>query len=76
MELTGKSIIGFRTRRDGGATFHADDPITGNALGPEFTSALPEEVDEAAQLAAEAFTGFGRAEGRGVVKSYREAQNI
>jgi 2,5-dioxopentanoate dehydrogenase len=64
LELTGKSIIGFRTGRDGGASFRAEDPITGHVLEPEFASALPEEVDEAARLAAEAFTAFGRVTGK------------
>jgi alpha-ketoglutaric semialdehyde dehydrogenase len=64
LELLSKSIIGFRTGRGGGATFRAEDPITGKALEPEFTSALSEEVDEAAQLAAEAFTAFGRVTGK------------
>ena len=64
MELTGKSIIGFRTGRDVGTVFRAEDPITGNVLETEFTSASPEEVDEAAQLAAEAFTAFGRVTGK------------
>jgi alpha-ketoglutaric semialdehyde dehydrogenase len=64
LELLSRSIIGFRTGRDGGATFRAEDPITGKPLEPEFTSALSEEVDEAAQLAAEAFTAFGRVTGK------------
>src|SRR6202041_433400 len=64
LELLGKSIIGFHTGRAGGAIFRAEDPITGKALEPEFTSALSEEVDEAAQLAAEAFTAFGRVTGK------------
>jgi len=64
LELTGKSIIGFHAGRDGGAIFRAGDPITGKALEPEFTSALAEEVDETAELAAEAFKAFGRATGK------------
>jgi alpha-ketoglutaric semialdehyde dehydrogenase len=71
LELTGKSIIGFRTGRDGGVAFRAEDPITGNVLEPEFTSALPEEVNEAAQLGAEAFTAFGRVSGKRKVRLLR-----
>jgi 2,5-dioxopentanoate dehydrogenase len=51
----GRSLIGFREGAQNGARFHAFNPATGEALEPEFHAASPEEVDAAAQLAADAF---------------------
>ena len=58
MAATGKSFIGFREGAQGGATFRAFNPATGEPLDPEFQAATPEEVDLAARLAAEAFVSY------------------
>ena len=64
MKLTGRSIIGFREGSASGATFRAHNPVTGQALDPDFLSATPDEVNDAAKLAHEAFALYGRASGR------------
>jgi 2,5-dioxopentanoate dehydrogenase len=63
MAATGKSFIGFREGVQGGNTFRAYNPATGEALDQEFQSATPEEVDLAARLAAEAFVSYSKISG-------------
>lgn len=64
VELTGRSLIGFRDSRDGYGIFHAANPATGQSLPPGFSSATSEEIDAAARLAYEAFATYSRIAGR------------
>jgi 2,5-dioxopentanoate dehydrogenase len=57
-------MVGFREGAAGGEGFHATNPKTGERLAPEFSSALPQEVDAAARLADQAFPVYGRTSGR------------
>jgi 2,5-dioxopentanoate dehydrogenase len=64
MELTGHSIIGYQRGKEGGETLHGFDPSTGEALAPTYHSASLAEVNEAAELAAQGFSAYGRLSGR------------
>jgi NADP-dependent aldehyde dehydrogenase len=55
MELTGAQYIGQRSSSLGKETFHGIDPRTGNDLGAVFHEATEDEVNQAAELAEEAF---------------------
>lgn len=63
-DLKGRSLIGFRQGMNGGESFFASDPATGQSLEPAFTAATAGEVDEAVRLAAEAFEIYGRLSAR------------
>jgi 2,5-dioxopentanoate dehydrogenase len=65
MELSGQSLIGGRRGSRDGKSFQAANPQTGAALEPSYYSAIPAEVDEAAQLASQAFTTYFQATGKG-----------
>src|ERR1700735_2139534 len=65
MELSGQSLIGGRRGSRDGKSFQAANPQTGAALEPSYYSAIPAEVDEAAQLASQAFTTYSQATGKG-----------
>jgi len=54
MKPDGGSLIGFGSSGAGGVVFKAIDPASRTELEPTFLSALPEDVDRAAQLAAAA----------------------
>jgi len=62
-QLAGKSLIGFRDGSGTGEVFHAAEPATGAKLEPGFHAATGEEVDRAAQLAAEGFAVYSRVSG-------------
>ncbi len=64
MELTGRSIIGFRSGAAQGETLYGINPATGEKLSAAYTPASAEEVDEAARLAHRAFGVYGRMAGR------------
>ncbi len=64
MELTGHSFLGSRRSHTAGAEFHATNPQTGATLPPTYRSASIADVDEAAQLAAEAFPGYSQISGK------------
>ena len=64
MELTGRSIIGFRSGSAQGKSSFGFNPATGERLLPAYTAASAEEVDEAAQLAHRAWAEFRRSAGR------------
>jgi len=64
VKLTGRSIIGFSDGVTSGATFRAHNPVTGEALRPEFFCASAEEVERVARLAQEAFAVYRRTSGR------------
>src|SRR5580704_4381750 len=64
MDLRGRSFIGWASGVEGGKTFTAINPATAQAIAPNYFSALPGDVDQAAQLAAKAFTLYSRASGK------------
>ena len=51
VELTGLSIIGAHRGVAANKTFHAFNPQTGEAVGPDFYSAMLDELNRAAALA-------------------------
>jgi 2,5-dioxopentanoate dehydrogenase len=63
VKFTGRSIIGDREGPGAGATFRAHNPVTGEELDPEFVSAMPDEVNLAADLARQAFDHYSRTSG-------------
>jgi 2,5-dioxopentanoate dehydrogenase len=64
VKLSGKSIIGFGEGSTKGTIFRAHNPVTGEALAPDFYSASGDEVNEAVRLAHEAFAIYSRTSGR------------
>ncbi len=64
MELIGRSIIGYHRGADHGATLFGLNPATGARLEPAYSPASLAEVDEAAQLAGQAFASYGHLPGR------------
>jgi len=64
VELSGRSIIGFRSGAHSGPVFHAINPYSGENCLPSFFSATADEVDAAATLAHEAFAIYSRVSGR------------
>jgi 2,5-dioxopentanoate dehydrogenase len=60
MKIEGLSILGPVRGKRAGKKFAAINPASGEALPGEFHSAAGEEVETAAQLAAEAFTVFSQ----------------
>jgi len=63
-KISGRSLIGFSEGAGSGAPLYARDPKTGQRLEPGFTPATAEEVDRAAQLAADAFRVYSRSTGK------------
>ena len=61
--LTGTSIIGFERGTQNGNCFKGVDAASGVTLAPDFHAASAAEVDQAVQLAHEAFKTFGRSAG-------------
>ena len=57
--LTGISIIGSERGSDTSTTFHAFNPQTGEAVGPDFHSATLDELSRAADLAEAARIPYG-----------------
>ena len=64
MKLSGRSIIGFDRSSTSGTAFCAHNPVTGEALSPDFYSASTEDVERAVQLAHQAFANYSRTSGR------------
>jgi NADP-dependent aldehyde dehydrogenase len=58
MELKGTQFIGKESLASGKSTFHGIDPRTGEPLPTAFHEATREEVDQAIQLAEEAFKQY------------------
>src|SRR5579863_1951773 len=73
MELTGLSFLGSKRGSRDGAGFHASNPQTGSTLAPVYYSAAPAEVDEAVQLATEAFSSYVQATGKAKAAFLRRA---
>ena len=63
-KLSGRSLVGFREGTGSGDHLYARDPTTGQKLEPGFVPATADEVDRAAQLAADAFHTYSRTSGR------------
>jgi alpha-ketoglutaric semialdehyde dehydrogenase len=63
MELTGRSILGYRRGTTTGLELRGIDPTTGVALEPAFYSSSEEEVDEAAVMARKSFMQFAGTSG-------------
>jgi len=64
MELTGLSFIGPERGSRNGSSFQAFSPATGEPIQPVFRSATLEELDGAAQLAADAFIPYSQISGK------------
>ena len=60
MELNGKNLIGGKLSAQGKATFAANNPATGEALGPVFFEASQGEVNQALRGAESSFEVFRR----------------
>jgi 2,5-dioxopentanoate dehydrogenase len=63
LSLSGRSIIGAELAESRGASFHGMNPANGEKLDPAFYSATTEEIDRAANLAADAFEAIQRLTG-------------
>jgi alpha-ketoglutaric semialdehyde dehydrogenase len=64
MDLTGRSIIGYRRGAQEGNPSYGYDPATGEQMAPAYFPASAEEASLAAQLAGQAFGTYGRLSGR------------
>lgn len=64
MELIGLSFIGSQRGSRDGARFQAFAPPTGDPVQPVYRSATLQELDRAAQLAAEAFSSYSQTTGK------------
>ncbi len=73
MELTGLSFLGNRRSAHGSAGFQALNPQTGAPLPPVYHSATPAEVDQAIQLAAQAFASYSQTSGKARAAFLRRA---
>jgi 2,5-dioxopentanoate dehydrogenase len=63
MELTGLSFIGSERGSRNGSSFQAFAPSTGEPIQPVYRSATLQELDRAANLAAEAFPVYSQTTG-------------
>jgi 2,5-dioxopentanoate dehydrogenase len=63
-KLAGRSLIGFREGQGSGKPLYATNPATGQQLQPGFIPATEQEVELAAQLAAQAFETYRQTSGR------------
>ena len=61
--LRGVSLVGSKESAGSGALLYGQNPATGEALDPAFTSAGSDDVDKAARLATEAFPIFSKLTG-------------
>lgn len=69
--LSGVSLIGGRVAEPRGETFHGIKPTDGTKLDPPFYSAVASDIEEAAQLAADASQVFAALSGRDRAKFLR-----
>ncbi|MEQ1606150.1 MAG: aldehyde dehydrogenase (NADP(+)) [Pyrinomonadaceae bacterium] len=77
MTITGTSIIGSMRGIEGGKTFRAFDPQTGEAVEPPFHSASLDELNRAAKLAEQARIPYSSLSGKVRAKFLRAiADNI
>jgi 2,5-dioxopentanoate dehydrogenase len=63
-KLTGRSILGYSSGETRGKGFRATNPANGEELQPQFYSAAPEDINQAALLAERAFADWSRASGK------------
>ncbi|MEP7269894.1 MAG: aldehyde dehydrogenase (NADP(+)) [Acidobacteriota bacterium] len=63
MQLLGRSIIGSRRGADHGAALSGLNPATGERLEPAYSPASLDEVNEAAELAHDAFASYSQVSG-------------
>lgn len=61
--IEGKQIIGFELVAEGSERFHSFNPATGTKLDYVFNKATPEEVNKAAEKAAQAFQVYRKKSG-------------
>ncbi|HET7840588.1 MAG TPA: aldehyde dehydrogenase (NADP(+)), partial [Terriglobia bacterium] len=64
MELTGLSFIGSERGSRNGSSFQAFAPSTGEPIQPVYRAATVQELDRAAQLAAQAFPIYSHTTGK------------
>ena len=64
MELTGLSFIGSERGSRNGSSFQAFAPSTGEPIQPVYRAATLQELERAAQLAAEAFQTYSQTSGK------------
>ncbi len=64
MNISGQSIVGFRSASKVGASFRATNPRNGELLPPDFFPAGSDEVNLSATLANEAFATYSQLSGR------------
>lgn len=77
MILNGKSIIGASSANECDQSFSAINPATSKELEPSFYAASKKEVEQAVELAADAFTTFSAMPGKVRADFIREiAKNI
>jgi alpha-ketoglutaric semialdehyde dehydrogenase len=63
MQLTGRSIIGYKRGETDSADLHGFNPATGETLEPAYHFATNAEVNEAAELASKAFHHYSQTNG-------------
>ena len=61
MTLHGQNLIGFSTSNQGETSYQGVNPARKEALGTDFVDAAEREIDQAAQLAADAFESYKHA---------------
>jgi len=77
MQLTGRSIIGFKRGEGKQGELHGFNPATSETLSPAYCFATPEEIDKAAQLANMAFASYSQTSGEQRARFLRKiATNI
>lgn len=64
MPLTGQSVIGSQRGALAGAPIQAVNPITGQRLEPVYSSVTSAELDQAVELAAQAFPAYAATSGK------------
>src|SRR5437763_5314818 len=60
LNLSGRSLIGEQSAESSGSVFHAVNPATGSKAEPGFYTATAQDIDQACNLAADAFHELGR----------------
>ncbi len=77
MKLSGRSIIAFADGAISGASFRAHNPVTADAIAPEFFSASLDDVNRAAEFASQASAIYGQLAGHDKGRFLRQiAANI
>ena len=71
LNLAGRSLISTQVANPTGAAFYAINPATGEKLEPAFYSATAEDIDQAANVSADAFTQLATFSGRDRAKLLR-----